>query len=188
MFKASEWRLLEVMRDKHYVCVGPELPYYLNIIGIRAHNLKANGFSDTLVTLFFDDKEKPVIDYFPAITNPARYYLRHSKTNIPLYGIREGNYFNAFSIGELGKQDALAQTRQLPFRRINRGKTDKVCCKNGIYMLEADKNSLQEIKENPNKGDHFIGTGFNRLMQYCELHRKYHGNFFNYTLLRDKDF
>ena len=174
MFKPAPSEIQDVMLSKRYVFVGPELPYYLNIIAIRANNPETE---DTLAVLCYDEEGRPVNRYFPAFTNRLR--------DKPVEGeacLSNGQYFNVFALGEHAGKEALVETHSMGFDTKLKKKLRHIS--KNLHAVIADAKDVSPKDTISQK----IKAGFEKFMALCEQHRKFHGNFFSYTLLSETDF
>lgn len=176
MFKPSVTEIMDVLQAKKFVFVGPELPYYLNIVGIRTENEEE---PDTLVVSCYDEDGFAINKFFQAKLDISEAELSHEGG----VSLCCGQYFNVFELREVEGKDKLIETSAVGVMKYH---NDKMCRIWGHAKVSLHNSAFTD--EDVKTGGQVILYGYEDFLKLCELHRKHHGNFFSYTLLRKKDF
>jgi len=172
------------------------LPYNLNIIGIRNNNSAPNSFDDYIV-LIWKYKGEWNFKKYEATTDPGLYYLNHPLSPQGTAILKEGQYFHCFCIGlHQGKYKALVQFMPLTvLRDFNKdnylgfasGKEET-----GLFGINIHRANLSGKTINVNQWSAGCqvfadSTQFNEFISLCEMAQKYWGKTFSYTLINFND-
>jgi len=172
------------------------LPYNLNIIGLRNNNRIPNSFDDYIVVMW---KYKGQWNFckYEATTDPGLYYLHHPLSPKGTAILKEGQYFHCFCLGlHQGKYKALVQFMPLTvIRDFNKdnyldfasGKEET-----GLFGINIHRANLTGKTININQWSAgcqvFADSAqFNEFISLCVKAEIYWGKTFSYTLINFND-
>ena len=172
-----------------------ELPFQLNIIGVRSPSKRAGRFDDACWVVWADEKNQQKAVEFNMTCDPGPRYLKRPINRAGCAILAPGQYVNAYKIGRhRGKYRALVQSGApvKVFRDDDRdGFLDHAeeSAQSGWFGI-----NLHHAQGEYDFGDKFKGASagcqvwaskkeFENFMRLCQTHRQHHGNFFTYTLL-----
>ncbi len=172
------------------------LPYSLNIIGIRNNNRTPNSFDDYTVVMW-KYKGQWNFNKYEATTDPGLYYLNHPLSPKGTAILKEGQYLHCYCLGlHQGKYKALMQFMPVTvIRDFNKDNYLDLASsreETGIFGINIHRANLSGKTINVNQwsaGCHvFADSGqFNKFISLCEKAEKYWGKTFSYTLISTSD-
>jgi hypothetical protein len=186
------------LKSKDYeIFESDNLPYNLNIIGIRNNNRVPNSFDDFIVVMW---KYKGNWNFkkYEATTDPGLFYLNHLLSSSGTAILKEGQYLHCYCLGlHQGKYKALVQFMPITVIRdfdkdnyldFTSGKEES-----GIFGINIHRANITGKSINVNQWSAgcqvFADSGkFNEFISICEKAQKYWGKSFSYTLLNINDF
>ena len=68
-------RYRKILENKGYKFFDNELPYNVNIVGIRNMDGRVNKFDDMILVIYRDSYKRWVVDSYQATTDPGLYWL-----------------------------------------------------------------------------------------------------------------
>ena len=195
MFKPTIKKVCATLASKGYNFFEGDIPFNLNIIGIRSASSIPNYFNETLMVIYSDEMGEDQIHYFPCTTKAGLHYL-----NNPLHPdgcaiTAEGQYLGAFvKRKHRGQYYALCQDRDINYYRdpnlndkhelIGKLRSGKI----GLNIHREAMNFVSKKIGKYSAGCAVIQSGFELFMFLIDMGIKYHGNRFSYTLLNETDF
>lgn len=171
-------------------------PHCLNIWGFRANSNKPNSFDDEMhvfMNIGSDRIPKWAYWVFKCTTDPGTFWLRNPMNKSGTAILATGQYVGSHSLGlHRGKYKALVQTGAMEVIRdydrdaildFDSGKKQRGLY--GINIHRASKTGTTLYVDKYSAGCQVIQhvKQFDFFIQLCELHRKFHGNKFTYTLV-----
>ena len=188
----------EIFRNKGYKFFTTDKPFNVNIIGVRAFNVKSNSFDDTLMLIFSDRQGKVHNIQFDITTDPGLYYLNHPMNYKGTAIVVPNQYRGLWKIRKhQGKYLALGQKSDVEvYRDGNRDNVldyDRSTIEKGIFGINLHHSNYytqSTVVEKWSAGCQVFKRvkDFNYAMRLFKLASKYYGNSFTYTLLEEKDF
>jgi hypothetical protein len=181
------------LENKGYeIFESDNLPYNLNIVGIRNNNRTPNSFDDTIVVMW-KYQGKWNFNQYPATTDPGLYYLNHPITPEGTAILKEGQYLHRYCLGlHRGKYKALVQFMPVTIIRdfnkdnyldFSTGHEDT-----GIFGINIHRANLTGKTINVNQWSAgcqvFADSAqFAEFISLCEKAEKLWGKTFIYTVL-----
>ena len=172
------------------------LPYNLNIIGIRNNNRVPNSFDDFIVVMW-KYKGKWSFNKYEATTDPGLYYLNHPLSPEGTAILEEGQYLHCYCLGlHQGKYKALVQFMPVTvIRDFNKDNYLDFLAgreETGLFGINIHRANLTGRTININQwsaGCQVIADSirFNDFISLCEKAEKYWGKTFTYTLINLND-
>lgn len=187
-------QLKNVFKRKGYDFLEGNALKSLNIIGIRSNSIISNSFDDWLYLIYENQDGITEIYEFPITTDPGTYWLKNPLNVKGTAVLVPNQYKNVYKIGlHQGKYEALKQHGNLKIWRdndkdINIDAGGKIY--EGIYGINIHRSNAKSessIVEKWSAGCQVFKRvkDFNFLMKIC---KKSNLEYFNYTLLEEKDF
>jgi len=172
------------------------LPYNLNIIGIRNNNSVPNSFDDYIIVIW---KYKGQWNFkkYEATTDPGLYYLNNPLSPKGTAILKEGQYLHCYCLGlHQGKYKALVQFMPLTVIRdfdkdnyldFSSGKEET-----GLFGINIHRANLSGKTVNVNQWSAGCqvfaeSSQFKEFISLCEMAQKYWGKTFSYTLINFND-
>ena len=187
--------LIKQLKKKDFVVYDE--PYKLNIVGIRANTTVPNKFDDMIFVFYKDDKNKWVGKAYPATTDTGTYWLKNPMNKKGSALLKEGQYVDAYKIGQHGQTKYTALRQQKPvtvFRDYNRdavldfynGKEDTGM--HWINIHRANKKGTTKYVDRNSAGCQVFQNAddFAEFMEMAQKHKAKHGNNFTYTLIDER--
>ena len=189
--------IYNALKQKEYeIFESDNLPYNLNIIGIRNNNRVPNSFDDFIVVMW---KYKGNWNFkkYEATTDPGLYYLNNPLSQLGTAILKEGQYFHSHCLGlHQGKYKALVQFMPVTVIRdfdkdnyldFTSGKEET-----GIFGINIHRANLSGKSINVNQWSAGCqvfadSSQFNEFISLCEKAQKYWGKTFSYTLINTND-
>lgn len=185
-------RFKGILDEKNYDFFDGNLPYNVNIIGIRNMDGRVNKFDDILLTIYRNTHKRWLVDSYQITTDPGLYWLKKPMNVNGTAILCPDQYRGVYKIDKhRGKYDALCQ-RGGPLtvwrdsdRDSNHDMDDatKDTGYFGVNIHKAGRNSTQVDKWSAgcqvfkNDGD------YKEFMTTIKLARDRFGNSFTYSLL-----
>lgn len=191
MFEPTIEHIREIFKSKGYPFSIDNLPYKLNIIGIRCEATD-RLFKDLIIVAYVDVLGRLQTDYFTAILDPVDILQFGSKNKKDIIYLEEGHYSNSF------KQVLENGLKLIPIKPLKYIK--------GIFspFFEASSNPISgkpnfrieghvgqfgsEVIKIWSNGSHLIEKDYEIFIYLIRQACKNHGNIFSYTLLNERDF
>lgn len=172
-------------------------PFKLNIWGIRSRSVVPNRFDDELHVFYNSSKgvlAKWIYFVFKCTTDPGTYWLRNPLQPQGTAMLAPGQYVDTYKIDlHRGKYYALCQRLRpvVVIRDYNRnaildfynGRKDRGM--HGVNIHRASKSGITYEVDKYSAGCQVFqkANEFDFFMKLCEMHKRYHGNVFTYTLI-----
>lgn len=184
----------KLAREKGYTVFTQ--PYFLNLWGFRANSNVPNAFDDELhafMNIGTEKRPKWVYYVFRCTTDPGTYWLKNPMNVNGTAILHPGQYPNSHSIGlHKGQYKALVQTGAMWVIRdynrdavldFNSGKVFKGLY--GINIHHSNSTGESYLVDKWSAGCQVFKNikDYDFFMNLAEVHRKYHGNKFTYTLV-----
>ncbi len=171
-----------------------ELPYQLNIVGVRSPYTTPNRFDDEIHVFFNTDDKGWVYRIFKATTDPGTYWLNNPMSPQGTAILQEGQYIDTYALGmHRGKYLALVQqlNEVIVLRDYNRDAVlDFSTAKPqkgwfGINIHRALVTGKTKSIDRHSAGCQVFedAADFEAFIKLCMEHRNRHGNKFTYTLI-----
>ena len=183
--------LLGIFKQRGYKV--NEKPYQLNIVGLRSSATTAGNFDDHLVVFFKNNAGKWVEGAYKITTDPGTYWLKHPMNVDGTAILKEGQYVDAYKIGlHKGQYTALVQAKPVTILRdYDRNATLDFSSMSestgmfGINIHRAGTTGTTSTVDKWSAGCQVFeqAKDFEQFIKLCEMHRKYYGNSFTYTLI-----
>jgi hypothetical protein len=175
-----------------------ERPYELNIWGVRANSIIPNKFDDTIICFWKDNKGNWQQEQFKASTDPSTYWLKNPMVGTGAAILSQGQNLNAWYLGNSylgGTLPVYCLIQSKPVQYIRDYNRDAILdFANGT--LETGNIGIW-IHQGSNAGGKSLEVGlwsagcqviadwkdWTRFIQLCEIHKRYYGNSFSYTLI-----
>lgn len=172
-------------------------PYELNIIGIRSATNVPNKFDDCFFIFYYNEKKQLVFDIYPCTTDPGTYWLNYPMNPLGAAAIVQGQYIDAYNIGNHRGYTALTQRGNLKvYRDLDRDSkfsfdTAKIYTStpaDGINIHRAAPGATENVNKWSAGCQVFKNSkDFDKLMIMAKKHRDLYGNKFTYTLLDERE-
>jgi len=204
-------KILEVISKKEYpLNSNDDKNYNLNIVGVRANPGEPNKFDD-IINVFWKYQGKWTLRVFPATTDPGKYYLANPMNVEGTSVVKEGYYAKLWQLGlHQGKYLALRQVNKVKVYRDNdldeMPETQGMKEYEGIFGINCHRANANgqstnidkwsagcqvlQNKQINNPDNQMVKVfEFDYFMHLCNLQaEKAQKNYFDYTLLNQKDF
>lgn len=185
-------KILPLLKHRNWVVY--DVPYKLNIVGIRSPYTKPNSFDDVIVVFYKDNKDNWQVHTFPATTDPGTYWLNQPMQPQGTAIMAEGQYIEAYGISlHRGQYYALCQIHKpvTVIRDYDRDAIldfqngERTSGMYGINIHRANSTGTTYVVNMHSAGCQVFQKieDFNRFMELCEVHRKLHQNHFTYSLI-----
>ncbi|KAA1247915.1 hypothetical protein [Aquimarina sp. RZ0] len=195
--KFTTQQIQDVLENKGYHFFDKNLPFNLNIIGVRSVNDLANNFDDWLYVVYRDNLQKMITKEFSITTDPGRYWLKNPLNINGTAILVPGQYKGSHRIGlHQGKYEALKQVGNVRVWRDNdrdnalhkEGKTYEGIF--GINIHRSNANGSATVVEKWSAGCQVFKDvqDFNFFIEICKKSASIYENSFTYTLLEEADF
>tara|TARA_B100000131_G_scaffold266136_1_gene263941 strand:+ start:3516 stop:4133 length:618 start_codon:yes stop_codon:yes gene_type:complete len=188
-------RYRKVLEDKGYKFFDNELPYNVNIIGIRNMEGRVNQFDDIILVIYRDSYKRWIVDSYQVTTDPGLYWLKKPMRVEGCAILVPNQYRGAYKIDKHGgKYDALCQRgAELTIWRDN-DRDSKHDMKGelhsgwyGINIHKAGKDSSIVNKWSAGCQVFKNSSDFSQFMDTMRQAEKRFGNSFSYTLIESTD-
>lgn len=174
-----------------------ERPNELNIVGVRNSSTIPNKFDDTIYVFWKNGDGKWVGKYYSATTDTGTYWLKNPMNPQGSALLKNGQYVDAYGIGNHRGYTALVQKKPVTVIRdynrddildFNNGKESTGLF--GINIHRANKTGKTYSIDRYSAGCQVFqdADDFNNFMQLAELHKSKYGNNFTYTLIDERAF
>lgn len=195
--KPSVNEIQTVLTKKGYLFFDQNLPYNINIIGIRNKNEIANSFDDTLCLIYRDDSLTLQLFSFPVTTDPGLYWLKNPLNVNGTAILVPGQYKGSHQVGmHKGQYEALVQ--KAPLKVWRDANKDGVLNfsgiqHEGIFGINIHRSNPQTESQSVEKWSAGCTVfkkvaDFDFFMSICHKSKNLYGNSFTYTLLEEADF
>ena len=185
--------LIATMRSKGYSIA--ERPYELNLVGVRNPNTIPNKFDDKIYAFWKDDKGNWEGRWYAATTDPGTYWLRTPMHQMGAAILKEGQYKDAYGIGNHRGYTALTQKKPVTvIRDYNRD--DILDFQNGETMTGLYGINIHragEVGDTINVDKWSAGCqvfqsadAFREVMGIAQRHVDRYGNAITYTLIDER--
>lgn len=189
-------RIKNALQAKNYDFFDGNLPYNVNIVGVRNISGRPNQFDDILLIIYRDAHKRWLVDSYQITTDPGLYWLNKPMNVNGTAILCPGQYRGAYKIDKhQGKYDALCQ-RLAPitvWRDNNRDSKHNLIDESkdtgyfGVNIHKAGRNSSRVNKWSAgcqvfkNDGD------YKEFMTTIKSAKAKFGNKFTYTLIDRTD-
>jgi len=189
-------RYRKILEKKGYKFFDKNLPYNVNIIGVRNSDGKANVFDDMILVIYRDSYKRWLVETYQITTDPGLYYLKKPMNVNGTAILCPDQYRSAYQIDKhRGKYDALCQrgAEVTVWRDTNRdSKHDmidesKITGWFGINIHKAGKESTRVDKWSAGCQVFKNDSDFKQFMSVMHEAAKRLGNGFTYTLIESDD-
>ncbi len=103
-------RYRKILENKGYKFFDNQLPYNVNIIGVRNMDGRVNKFDDMILVIYRDSYKRWVVDSYQATTDPGLYWLKRPMKVTGTAILVPNQYRGAYKIDKhQGKYEALCQ-------------------------------------------------------------------------------
>ena len=172
----------------------------LNLIAVRTGVNATNTFDDVLYCVFKDSKNSLKMFQYSVTTESGFHYLKNPIRSIgTAIVVPNHQYIDSHSIGlHKGQYKALVQTGKLLVYRDNNKDTKLDYTESTIETSENDGINIHRSKENGTSllVDKWSAActvfanyrEFSSFMPLCDIHSKFYGNKFTYTLFQKDKF
>lgn len=188
-------RIKTIAQEKGHVIYTE--PYRLNIWGFRANTEKPNVFDDEL-HVFTNISQTKIVKWaylvFKITTDPGTYWLQNPLNPKGTAILKAGQYLDAYSIDKhrnkyyalcqrLAKVTVIRDYDRDAILDFNNGKEQTGMF--GINIHRARKTGSTYSVDRHSAGCQVFKNAqdFDFFMKLCEVHRKFYGNKFTYTLV-----
>ena len=188
-------RYRKILENKNYKFFDNELPYNVNIIGVRNMDGKVNKFDDMILVVYRDSYKRWVVDSYQATCDPGRYWLKKPMKVTGTAILVPDQYSGAYKIDKhQGKYEALCQRgAEVTIWRDNdrdsqhdmKGKVHSGWY--GINIHKAGKDSSLVDKWSAGCQVFKNASDFSQFMSTIKESAKRLGNSFTYTLIESTD-
>jgi len=188
-------RYRKILEDKGYKFFDNELPYNVNIIGIRNMDGRVNQFDDIILVIYRDSYKRWIVDSYQITSDPGLYWLKKPMRVDGCAILVPNQYRGAYKIDKHGgKYDALCQRgAELTIWRDNDrdsrhdmdGETHSGWY--GINIHKAGKDSSLVNKWSAGCQVFKNSSDFSQFMDTMRQAEKRFGNSFSYTLIQSTD-
>lgn len=184
-------QMKNLMKSNGYILYSR--PFELNIVGIRSENTNSGKFDDEIHVFYKTNAIQWNYHVFKATTDPSTYWLKHPMNVSGTAILMNGQYINAYALGlHKGQYKALVQVKPIDIIRdydrnaildFNNGTKHR-----GLYGVNIHRASAHGTTKSIDKWSAGCqvfenATAFNDFIKLCDIHRKYYGNHFTYTLI-----
>lgn len=189
-------RYKKILEDQGYVFFDGELPYNVNIIGVRNMNGRVNKFDDMMLVIYRDSYKRWLVDSYQITTDPGTYWLKHPMRVDGCAILVPDQYRSVYKIDKHGgKYEALCQRggEVTVYRDPNKDsehdmdEESKVSGWFGINIHKAGKSSSRVDKWSAGCQVFKNDSDFKQFMQTMREAEKRFGNSFSYTLVQSTD-
>lgn len=179
------------LREKSYNFFDGDLPYNVNVIGVRYNEKDVkNAFNDELYLVYRDKDLRWVVESYPITTYAGRYYFNNPANAKGTAILKAGQYRGVYKIDKhKGKYDALCQ-RLGPVTVYRDNDKD-----NEVDLVAPDEGwfgiNIHKAASKTEKVDYWsagcqvfkYANDFNKFMRTIKKSAELFGNKFTYTLL-----
>lgn len=188
-------RYRKILENKNYKFFDNELPYNVNIIGVRNMDGRVNKFDDMILVVYRDSYKRWVVDSYQATCDPGRYWLKRPMKVTGTAILVPDQYRGAYKIDKhQGKYEALCQRgAEVAIWRDNdrdsqhdmKGEVHSGWY--GINIHKAGKDSSLVDKWSAGCQVFKNASDFSQFMSTIKESSKRLGNSFTYTLIESTD-
>ena len=191
-------QIQKAMKSKKYNFFDGNIPWNINIVGIRNSNRSVNYFDDNILILYRNDKKKWEVFCAAATTDPGRVPLLDPINKNGTAILVPGQYRGSHKIDlHAGKYLALRQSGA-PVKVYRDNDRDAVLEMKrstiqegyfGINIHRASRWESTSLVQSYSAGCQVFQNArdFNRFLKICQKSADKFGNRFTYTLLDEKD-
>ena len=188
-------RYRKILENKGYKFFDNELPYNINIIGVRNMDGRVNKFDDMILVIYHDSYKRWVVDSYQATTDPGLYWLKKPMKVTGTAILVPNQYRGAYKIDKhAGKYEALCQRgagvtvwrdNDRDSKHDMKGETESGWY--GINIHKAGKDSSLVNKWSAGCQVFKNASDFSQFMATANESAKRLGNSFTYTLIESTD-
>ena len=188
-------RYQKILENKGYKFFDNELPYNVNIIGVRNMDGRVNKFDDMILVIYRDSYKRWIVDSYQATTDPGLYWLKKPMKVAGTAILVPNQYRGAYKIDKhQGKYEALCQRgAEVTIWRDNdrdsqhdmKGELHSGWY--GINIHKAGKDSSLVNKWSAGCQVFKNASDFSQFMVTVKESAKRLGNSFTYTLIESTD-
>ena len=193
-----------VLKAKNYVYFDGNIPWNVNIIGVRASDRLADSFDDTILVLYRNKKGENEVFSTRITTDPSTYYLIDHPVNPSGTAILvPAQYRGVYKVDIHAKNNPSFAHEALCQRN---GPVQVYRDNNRDHILDHDPDSVEQgwfginIHQAKSGETRYVGsysagcqvfknsTEFKKFLEIIKRSRDSLGNSFTYTLLKESDF
>jgi hypothetical protein len=188
-------RYQKILEEKGYKFFDSELPYNVNIIGVRNMDGRVNKFDDMILVIYRDSYKRWIVDSYQTTTDPGLYWLKKPMKVTGTAILVPNQYRGAYKIDKhRGAYDALCQRgNEVTIWRDNdrdsahdmKGKLHSGWY--GINIHKAGKDSSLVDKWSAGCQVFKNASDFGKFMDTMKEAKKRFSNSFSYTLIQSTD-
>ena len=188
-------RYKKILEEKGYKFFDSELPYNVNIIGVRNMDGRVNKFDDIILVIYRDSYKRWIVDSYQATSDPGLYWLKKPMKVTGTAILVPNQYRGAYKIDKhRGQYDALCQRgAEVTIWRDNdrdsahdmKGETHSGWY--GINIHKAGKDSSLVNKWSAGCQVFKNASDFSQFMDTMREAEKRFSNSFSYTLIESTD-
>ena len=188
-------RYQKILEDKGYAFFDNDLPYNVNIIGVRNMTGRVNKFDDLILVIYRDSYNRWIVDSYQATTDPGLYWLKRPMKVNGTAILVPNQYRGAYKIDKhRGSYDALCQRgAEVDVWRDNDRDSQhdmKGEVHSGWYGINIHKSGKDSSLVNKWSAGCQVfknSSDFSQFMVTAEEAAKRMGNSFSYTLIQSTD-
>ena len=189
-------RYRKILDEKGYKFFDNDVPYNVNIIGVRNMSGRVNRFDDLLLVIYRDSYRRWLVDTYQITTDPGQYWLKRPMKVTGTAILCPDQHLGAYKVDKHnGAYDALCQrgAEVTVWRDADRDSEHDMVDSTketgwfGINIHKAGRNSSLVEKWSAGCQVFKNESDFKQFMRTVKESAKRLGNSFSYTLLESTD-